>query len=72
MFVFNLGPGNFRGSSLLQNLNSGQPVVEHNFTDYALATNKATGVKEYVPGLFDRRGEEYSIFNTGHGNSRCN
>lgn len=56
-FVFNLGEGNFRGSTLLKKLNAG---------DYAGAAaefprwNKASG--KVLPGLVTRRAAERALF----------
>jgi|SRR5579872_788964 len=58
-FTYNLGAAALSRSILLENLNSGTPVVLKNFTDWNLAAGKV------VPGLSRRRTDEFNLFAKG-------
>jgi lysozyme len=58
-FTFNLGAKNFRGSSLLKNINTGQNVTKQDFVKY----NRAGG--QVVRGLTIRRTHEYNLYSRG-------
>jgi lysozyme len=58
-FTFNLGAVALNKSILLQNINSGRPVILKNFTDW---NHVGTIV---VPGLTIRRTDEFNLFSKG-------
>lgn len=62
-FVYNVGIGNFQGSSLLRNIKAKKPVTETNFT----AWNKARVNEQLtpLPGLLRRRRAEHFLFTQG-------
>jgi lysozyme len=58
-FTFNLGGAAFGQSTLLKNINAGNPVVMENFTDWDHAGGKV------VAGLTKRRTDEFNLFLNG-------
>jgi lysozyme len=60
-FVYNVGIGGFRSSTILKTLNAQQPVTEDMFTRW----NKITlpdGSHKVLDGLTARRRREYQLF----------
>jgi len=58
-FTYNLGGGALGQSTLLKNINAGNPVVMENFTDWNHAGGKV------VTGLTKRRTDEFNLFTQG-------
>lgn len=64
-FVYNLGAGNFKSSTLLRKLNLGDYVGAANeFPRWNKQRNKKTGKLEVLRGLTKRRAEEKELFLT--------
>lgn len=62
-FVFNAGIGNFKNSTLLGMLNSGDYVgASGEFERWVYGTDKTTGKKVKLPGLVARRAMEKALF----------
>jgi GH24 family phage-related lysozyme (muramidase) len=62
-FVYNLGAGNFRSSTLLKKLNSGDyEGAANEFPRWNKQRNKKTGQLEELRGLTKRRAEERELF----------
>jgi lysozyme len=59
-FTYNLGGNNFGQSTLLKNVNGGNPVILQNFTDWNHAGGKV------VPGLTKRRTDEFNLYTQGN------
>jgi lysozyme len=65
-FVFNLGRGNFEGSTLLKKLNARQyDAVPEELMKWVKARNPKTGKKEDSPGLVNRRAAEVGLWAKG-------
>jgi lysozyme len=65
-FVFNLGEGNFAGSTLLKRLNAGDYAgAAARFMDWTKARNQETGKLEVLNGLVTRRSVEKALFLRG-------
>ncbi|PZU51905.1 MAG: lysozyme [Thauera sp.] len=60
-FVFNVGTGAFRRSTLLKKLNAGDPTVTAEFTRWVYVTKG--GQKVPSDGLMNRRQAEVAMFN---------
>lgn len=60
-FVFNVGTGAFRRSTLLKKLNNGDPTVAAEFTRWVYVTKG--GQKVQSAGLLNRRQAEVAMFN---------
>lgn len=63
-FIYNVGPGNFKASTLLKKINAN--VNDETIADEFKKWNKATvnGVKKILVGLTDRRKAEADLWNT--------
>jgi lysozyme len=62
-FVFNVGAGNFKNSTLLKKLNAGDyKGAAQEFMKWTKARNPKTGKMEELPGLVKRRKEEMELF----------
>lgn len=57
-FVFNVGTGAFKGSTLLKKLNRGEPRASEQFKRWAFAGGRI------VAGLVDRRAREKMLFDS--------
>lgn len=65
-FVFNVGVGNFRSSTLLKRINAGECLAAgQEFPRWNKATDKRTGKKVVLPGLTTRRADERSLWEEG-------
>ena len=65
-FVFNLGEGSFAASSLLRKLNArNYDAVPAELMRWTKAANPATGRKETLPGLVNRRAAEAGLWARG-------
>lgn len=62
-FVYNLGLGNFKNSTIRRFIQLGQPVLERHFTVWNKA--RVDGVLTVLPGLTRRRKAEYHLYLTG-------
>jgi lysozyme len=62
-FVFNVGTGAFRRSTMLRKLNAGDPSVVNEFTRWVYVTKG--GQKVQSAGLMNRRQAELAMFNGG-------
>lgn len=62
-FVYNVGIGNFQGSSLLKNIKAKKPVTETNFTSWNKA--RINGKLQPLPGLLRRRRAEHFLYTQG-------
>ncbi len=60
-FVFNVGVGAFRGSSLLREINRGRTNLTHEFGLWVKGGNP----KRTIPDLVRRRAEEAALFSSG-------
>jgi RHS repeat-associated protein len=58
-FTYNVGSRGLGRSTLLHNVNSGQPVVLKNFTSWDHVGGRA------IPGLLNRRVDEYNLYSNG-------
>ena len=61
-FIYNVGIGAFRGSTILKNIKAGAVVTETMFTVYSHARDQKTGLLVVLPGLVKRRKEEFALF----------
>jgi lysozyme len=63
-FVYNLGIGAFRKSTLLKTINNapGAPGVRDEFMKWTKATDPKTGKKVILTGLVSRRREEADLY----------
>ena len=65
-FIFNLGEGAFKGSTLLKRIQERNwEAAASEFLRWDKATNPRTGKKEVLPGLSKRRKSEAALFLEG-------
>jgi lysozyme len=70
-FVFNLGAGRLRASTLRRYINEGKfDLVPDELRKWVWATNAKTGQKEKLPGLIKRRDAEIVLWSNSHVENR--
>lgn len=62
-FVYNLGIGNFKKSTLLKKIKAGVPVIKKYFTDWN--KGRIDGTLQPLPGLTRRREAEFHLYSQG-------